>query len=287
MVPTWLCSLGAEQGLGRRRVTGVTDDDVQYEHQTVKSIRGREASTIADWERRGWELHRQDKGTLRSELTFRRVKVKSKIPAWLPIAGLLGFGVLLLGSVAIAEAFQSDDNAPESKETPSETVASSTPEPTEPAASEESSQQPVESDPAESEQPEPTEPAADEVLTVKSNQDLKTLLATSEDYALSKAFSKKYRGQKIEFDGNVAASGSHDGASTRFDFLIYTGDYSATVAAPGPAFQFRDVNFYDLNLQGRGSGVGMEDNLHIVAEVGEFEARTGLFLLSPVSTTLR
>ena len=57
------------------------------------------------------------------------------------------------------------------------------------------------------------------------------------------------------------------------------GDYSETVAGPGPAFQFRDVNLYDLNLQGRGSSVGMGDNLHIVAEVGEFESRSGLFLL--------
>lgn len=274
----------------------MADDDVQYKYQSVKVIRGREASTIAKMQNDGWELESQNTGTLRTEMTFRRVTTPTKTP-WLLLAAILGVGVLLLAIGGIIEAVQGGDDAPSATDTPSATAATPSEEPSEeatPTPPEEPSEEPSEtaSTPTEvpSEEPtetQPTEPATDEVLTVDNNQDLKTLLTSGEDYALSKAFAKTYEGRKIEFDGNVASAASHNGASTRFDFLIYAGDYSDTVANPGPSFQLRDVNFYDLNLQGRGSGVGMEDNLHIVAEVGEFEPRTGLFLLKPVSTRLR
>lgn len=42
----------------------------------VKTIRGREASTVAKLENQGWEFVSQNPGTLRTELTFRRVKPK-------------------------------------------------------------------------------------------------------------------------------------------------------------------------------------------------------------------
>lgn len=255
----------------------MADDDVQYKYQSVKVIRGRAASTIAKMKDDGWELESQNTGTLRTDMTFRRVTTPTKTP-WLPLAAILGAGVLLLSAGGIVLAVQGRDDTPSATNTPSATASTPSEAPSEEAT------------PTPSEEPtetQPTEPATDEVLTIDNNQDVKTLLTSGEDYALSKAFAKTHEGRKIEFDGNVASAASHNGASTRFDFLIYTGDYSDTVANPGPSFQFRDVNFYDLNLQGRGSGVGMGDNLHIVAEVGEFEPRTGLFLLTPVSTRLR
>lgn len=55
----------------------MADDDVQYEFESVRTIRGREASTIAKWRDDGWELDAQNQGTLRTELTFRRVKPKT------------------------------------------------------------------------------------------------------------------------------------------------------------------------------------------------------------------
>jgi hypothetical protein len=54
-------------------------DEVQYEFMSARALRGTEARTIAKWEKDGWELDTQSPGTLRTELTFRRVKPKN---AW-------------------------------------------------------------------------------------------------------------------------------------------------------------------------------------------------------------
>jgi hypothetical protein len=61
-------------------------DDVQYEHKTVKSLRGMEARVAAKWEKEGWELVDQaDAPMLRTSLTFRRAK--KQVPRWAWIAG--------------------------------------------------------------------------------------------------------------------------------------------------------------------------------------------------------
>ena len=244
--------------------------DVKYRYQSMKVIRGREASTITKMQSDGWELHRRDQGRLRTEMTFRRAK---KPTPWRLVAALAVVALVVIAVGGIV-ALQGEDNIP------GEATTSPSQEPPTPAtATETASPAPT--------QTQPPTPATDEVLTVDNNPDLQTLLTSGEDYNLSKTFSKTYEGRTIEFNGNVANTMPHGDYDTRFDFLVYAGDYSETVANPGPSFQFRDVNFYDLNLQGRGSSVGTGDNLHIVAEVGAFEPRSGLFLLEPISTQLR
>ncbi len=263
--------------------------DVKYRYQSMKVIRGREASTITKMQSDGWELHRRDQGRLRTEMTFRRAK---KPTPWRLVAALAVVALVVIAVGGIV-ALQGEDNIP------GEATTSPSQEPPTPAtATETASPAPTQTQPptpataTETASPAPTQtqpptPATDEVLTVDNNPDLQTLLTSGEDYNLSKTFSKTYEGRTIEFNGNVANTMPHGDYDTRFDFLVYAGDYSETVANPGPSFQFRDVNFYDLNLQGRGSSVGTGDNLHIVAEVGAFEPRSGLFLLEPISTQLR
>src|SRR4051794_14364971 len=51
-------------------------DDGEYEFKSVRAIRGTEARTIAKWRQAGWELETQRHGTLRTEMTFRRMKPK-------------------------------------------------------------------------------------------------------------------------------------------------------------------------------------------------------------------
>lgn len=51
-------------------------DDVKYMFTTVKAIRGRESATKTKWQDQGWEFVGQTQGTLRSELTFRKVEPK-------------------------------------------------------------------------------------------------------------------------------------------------------------------------------------------------------------------
>ncbi|MGY2082326.1 hypothetical protein [Blastococcus sp. SYSU DS0539] len=53
--------------------------DADYEFASTWALRGTEGRTIARWQKGGWELDNQSPGTLRTEITFRRVKPKN---AW-------------------------------------------------------------------------------------------------------------------------------------------------------------------------------------------------------------
>src|SRR4051812_32082843 len=53
------------------------DDIVQREFKSVQALRGRENSAKAKWQSQGWEFVSENRGTLRTELKFRRVKPKT------------------------------------------------------------------------------------------------------------------------------------------------------------------------------------------------------------------
>ncbi len=130
---------------------------------------------------------------------------------------------------------------------------------------------------------------AEEVLNVNNCEELAALLSLKDGFDPSIAeFASKYQGRTIEFDGNVAYVSSHEGNNTRFDYLIYAGDYSESEVS-GPSFQFEDVNYYDLHLEGDNVpdtfDVGL--NIHVVAKIEEYDSGTGLFKLDPVKITIR
>ena len=93
------------------------DAEVKYEHQSVKVIRGREAAKVAEMQNQRWELVSQTQGTLRTEMTFRRVK-KTDYRPLIGIGVLLAVGILLMGGGALL-----GDDEPEPKDPP---AASST-----------------------------------------------------------------------------------------------------------------------------------------------------------------
>lgn len=128
-----------------------------------------------------------------------------------------------------------------------------------------------------------------EILTVDNCKELAEILSTKDESdPLIKEFAQKYAGRTIEFDGNTAYVSNHGNYKTRFDYLIYAGDYSKTTFS-GPNFQFRDVNYNDLHLTGDNVpdtfGVGL--NIHIIATVEEYSETSGLFQLKPVSIKMR
>jgi hypothetical protein len=53
------------------------DDNEQHEFKSVQALRGRESAAAAKWQGQGWELVSENRGTLRTELKFRRVKPKT------------------------------------------------------------------------------------------------------------------------------------------------------------------------------------------------------------------
>ena len=129
-----------------------------------------------------------------------------------------------------------------------------------------------------------------ETITVENNEEFAALLQLKNEYDPSvKVFAEKYAGQEIEFDCNIAYMNYHGSFKTRYDILIVAGDYSE-VSMSGPYFQFNDVSVvYDLNLTGDNvpDYIGMGDNLHIIAVVGDYNEFSGLFQLDPVSTMVR
>ena len=130
---------------------------------------------------------------------------------------------------------------------------------------------------------------AEEVLNVNNCEELAALLSLKDEFDPSIAeFASKYQGRTIEFDGNVAYVSPHEGYSTRFDYLIYAGDYSESMVS-GPSFQFEDVNYYDLHLEGDNVPDSFEVglNIHVVAKIEEYDSGTGLFKLDPVKITIR
>lgn len=132
-------------------------------------------------------------------------------------------------------------------------------------------------------------PANTQNITVDNNEEFRALIESPEpDNATVEQFVSKYKGCTIEFDGNVADVIPYKSYKTRFDFLIYAGDYSTT-SAHGPNFKFSDVAYYDLHLTGANipDSIGTGQNLHIVAEILEYKSIQGLLYLEPVTTSVR
>lgn len=125
-------------------------------------------------------------------------------------------------------------------------------------------------------------------LTIANNPELAALFAGDECGDSIARFASKYRGQTIEFDGNIAAMQPHEDDDTRYDILMLAGDFNGG-ANPGPNLVFRDVNTTsDMHWTGDTTDtIGPGTNLHVVAEVGDYDADHCLLLVDPVSTQVR
>lgn len=136
---------------------------------------------------------------------------------------------------------------------------------------------------------EPSTTAPEQPMTAATGPEFAAILSEG-DYcsAAIEAFASTNGGRPIEFDGYIASLTNHGSYSTRFDIMLYAGDFSPD-SALGPAFQFRDVNASDLNLTGPNipDSLGHGMNLHVVANVRGYEESGCLFLLDPVSTSVR
>ena len=137
--------------------------------------------------------------------------------------------------------------------------------------------------------PSPSPTASNENITVENNKEFRALLENPQpDAATVEQFAAKHKGRTIEFDGNVANVASHNGYKTRFDFLIYAGDYSAD-SAHGPNFQFANCAYYNLHLTGDNipNSISAGQNLHIVAKIIDFNSTQELLHLEPIATSAR
>ncbi|MCR1824938.1 DUF4839 domain-containing protein [Terrisporobacter muris] len=138
-----------------------------------------------------------------------------------------------------------------------------------------------------SEENEEQEDISDEILTINNCEELANMLSNKADIDESySSFASKYHGRIIEFDGNIAHLMNYKNYKTRYDILVYAGDFSYD-SVRGPAFKFENRSAYEfdgiyLNYQ-------PEDgkNVRITAMVGTFDSNSGLFYLYPKSVTER
>lgn len=148
-------------------------------------------------------------------------------------------------------------------------------------------QQSVEDDKTETTLPANTETAEPQILTVENCEDLANLL-TDESSDVSKAFVEKYKNQIIELDSHIAEVNNHKNYDTRYDILMYAGDYNPE-SAQGPNFKFEDVNTNDLGIDDLylPAFVNAGSNIHIVAEVKNYDDVAGVLNLDPISIQSR
>lgn len=206
-----------EKGLG----DVVADAEVKFETKTVRAIRGMESRTVTKWEADGRVLVSQTPGKLQTEITFRRPKPKSRRLVWAIGGGVLAvvFAVIITFGI-IGERGATSPGTPSAVSSESPATPSASPSPD--AAANTS----------------PSSTPGDIAITPERNADLAALLTLTDycDPSIAE-FARTYRGQTISFPGSIGALTPHDGATTRYDILIGSGDFSET-SAPGPAFQF-------------------------------------------------
>ena len=128
-----------------------------------------------------------------------------------------------------------------------------------------------------------------EVWTIENSPELAAVLALkNENDSKISEFAQNYKGETIEFDASVRSITNHDGYTTRYNVLVSAGDFD-TNTQQGPNFQFCDVNYYDLGLEDMDveNVLSVGQNIHVIAEVGEYNEDNTLFELKPVLVTIR
>ena len=134
-----------------------------------------------------------------------------------------------------------------------------------------------------------TSPAQSAVITTENNEEFKALLQTDDSSTITN-FIQKYKGQIIEFDGHIADIAHYKNYKTKFDMLIYGGNYLGAEQAPsGPNFKFVNITtvsnaaFNSFN----GENISKGQNVHIKAQIGNYNSTQDLVYLSPIEVSPR
>lgn len=134
-----------------------------------------------------------------------------------------------------------------------------------------------------------TSPAQSAVITTENNEEFKALLQTDDSSTITN-FIQKYKGQIIEFDGHIADIAHYKNYKTKFDMLIYGGNYLGAEQAPsGPNFKFVNITtvsnaaFNSFNSENISKG----QNVHIKAQIGNYNSTQDLIYLSPIEISPR
>lgn len=127
-------------------------------------------------------------------------------------------------------------------------------------------------------------PSQSSTITVENNSEFQILLQ-SEDQSTIEDFIKKYKGQTIEFDGNIAHLAK---VKSKYDILIHSWDYHPDEAT-GPNFKFVEINLISNPIfkSFNGENIKVGQNVHIKAKVGGYNEIQDLVFLSPIEVSPR
>lgn len=217
------------------------------------------------------------------------LKIKRLIPY------LIGAGVIFLILLSVLIGVNSDKSTTVS--TPTSTQTSSTVEKSIEKTSEASSTShsstsisPSSTDTSSSStESSSTSPAQSTVITTENNEEFKSLLQTDDSSTITD-FVQKYKGQIIEFDGHIADIAHYKNYKTKFDILIYGGNYLGAEQAPsGPNFKFVNITtvsnsaFNSFN----GENISKGQNVRIKAQIGNYNSTQDIVYLSPIEVSPR
>lgn len=116
-------------------------------------------------------------------------------------------------------------------------------------------------------------------ITLENNEEFAVVLSTKDEVSsVYKDFAEKYKGKTIEFDGHISDVAPYKDYDTRFNVLVYVGDY-------------RTDNFYGPRIKMENVGVThypeierrVNQNVRIAGKILEYDEDTGLLWLSVVS----
>ena len=205
------------------------------------------------------------------------LKIKKLIP-YLIGAGVI-FMILLLVLIVVISDKSTTVSTPSSTETSS--VIEKSVEKTSESSSTSSSSTNTTSSSTETSS---TSPSQATIITVENNEDFKSLLQT-EDQSVITDFIQKHKGQIIEFDGNIANLAK---SKSKYDILIHSGNYHPDEVS-GPNFKIPQITIISNPIFNsfNGDNIKTGQNIHIKAEIGNYNSTQDLIYLSPIEISPR
>lgn len=210
-------------------------------------------------------------------LTEKELKLKKITPYLIGAAFLFFFSFLLLLPI-----IQGNKPTTSSTSSTSTTTVEKTTEQS--STNTENSSSSTSSSPSTTETPSTSSSNSNKVITIDNNEEFNTFLQT-EDQNTIKDFIQKYKGQTIEFDGNIANLAK---IKSKYNILIRSGDYHLDEAI-GPNFQFFEISLISNPVFNPFNGENIREgqNVHIKAKVGGYNKEQELVYLSPIEVSPR
>lgn len=124
------------------------------------------------------------------------------------------------------------------------------------------------------------------LITAENNPEFAAVLQTEDANTIS-TFVENNKGKTIEFNAYIATFSPSGNYRTRYDFLLYAGDFQgADVATPGPNFQFSNIAPTTVFRDFPGDSIRPGQNIHVIASIQSFTSGE-LLVLEPIAVTPR